>query len=248
MKTPSASRSGSPRLGLGAGALRFRARLFVSCSDRLIKTPLAVDKADMRHTGMRKSTPKVIDGDVRKKNNWSLSPDYYDAPTPRMVVIDRQRPGDGHKHILTKSDIHRFLELLPDWKELAVGLNAIVLSRAYDGYDGYHSPGVVAVCAWQVGLWRVMPRKYFDDHRNLFDRLQVECEPAGADEVLGKFDERAVRAYQLLHILLHELGHHHDRMTSRRQACTGRGEPYAEEYAIRYEAQIWDAYWNAFER
>jgi len=42
--------------------------------------------------GNRRSTPKVVKGRVQKKNNWSLSTDYYDAPEPRTVVIDRKRP------------------------------------------------------------------------------------------------------------------------------------------------------------
>ncbi len=28
----------------------------------------------------RKSTPKVIDGQVRKKNNWEWTPSYYNTP------------------------------------------------------------------------------------------------------------------------------------------------------------------------
>src|SRR5258706_3117797 len=33
--------------------------------------------------GNRKSAPRVIKGRVQKKNNWSLSVDYYRAPQPR---------------------------------------------------------------------------------------------------------------------------------------------------------------------
>lgn len=54
------------------------------------------------------------------------------------------------------------------------------------------------------------------------------------------------RAYQLLHIFLHELGHHHDRMTTKRQLSTSRGEPYAEAYARRHEGLIWDRYLKVF--
>jgi hypothetical protein len=196
----------------------------------------------------RKSTPKVIDGKVRKKNNWGLSPDYYYAPDPRTVLIDRQRPGVGYKHVIKTADIHRFLALLPDWNNLAVGLNAVLLATGDDGTDGWHSPGVVAVCAWESDLWRESGSKYYEDHQGIFERLGVECEPTPNGDVLCKWDEPAVRAYQLLHILLHELGHHHDRMTTRKQRRTGRGESYAEEYALRYEAAIWDKYHKAFGR
>jgi hypothetical protein len=196
----------------------------------------------------RKSTPKVTDGKVRKKNNWGLSPDYYYAPDSRTVLIDRQRPGIGYKHVLRTTDIHRFLGLLPDWNNLAVGLNAIVLATHEYNVAGYCGPGVVAVCAWESGLWTQTRVDFYEDHRAIFERLGVECEPLPNGDVLCKWDEPAVRAFQLLHILLHELGHHHDRMTTRKQRRTGRGESYAEEYALRYEAAIWDSYHKAFGR
>jgi len=201
----------------------------------------------MQHVN-RKSAPRVVKGKVRKKNNWSLSADYYAAPQSRMVVIDRKRPGEGYKHVLNKSDIYRFLELLPDWDKLAVGLNAIVLAPGLGYWDGYHSPGVVHICAWGTDLWVEYTKAYYDDHRDIFERLGVESEANENGEYLCKFDEEAVRGYQLLHILLHELGHHHDRMTTRAQKRTGRGEKYAEDYALQYEAVIWQQYQKAFSR
>ena len=60
-------------------------------------------------------------------------------------------------------------------------------------------------------------------------------------------DEETVRAYQLLDVLLHELGHHHDRMTTGSQKRPARGETYAEQYAAQYAERIWDAYSAEFE-
>ncbi|HLK59894.1 MAG TPA: hypothetical protein VKU00_25255 [Chthonomonadaceae bacterium] len=105
----------------------------------------------MQH-GNRKSTPQVVRGKVQKKNNWHLSENYYRAPQPRMVVIDRKRPGQGYRHVLNKRDIYQFLELLPDWDNLAIGLNAIVLAPGEWDTGGYHVPGVVHICAWDAGL------------------------------------------------------------------------------------------------
>src|SRR5262249_2026875 len=156
--------------------------------------------------GNRKSTPRVVDGRVQKKNNWARSANYYDAPLPRTVVIDRKRPGAGYRHVLTKSDIYRFLEVLPDWNKLAIGLNAVVLAPGEFLTDGYHVPGVVHICAWEAELWREMSREYYEDHRDIFDRLNVECEETRPRSYLCRFDEASVRGYQLLHILLHELG------------------------------------------
>lgn len=78
------------------------------------------------------------------------------------------------------------------------------------------------------------------------ERLGVPCEETSEGNYLCKFDERTVRGYQLLHILLHELGHHHDRMTTRAQKRACRGEKYAEEYARLHQASIWQAYQKVF--
>jgi hypothetical protein len=169
-----------------------------------------------------------------------------DAPLPHEVVIDRKRPGVGYRHVLTKRDIVQFIELLPNWQTLAVGLNAIVLASGEDGTDGYHAPGVVYVCAWEADLWREISPEYYADHRDILERLDVQCEEMENGWYLCKFSEAAVRGYQLLHILLHELGHHHDRMTSRLQQRARRGESYAEEYARHYEAVIWLRYLEVF--
>jgi hypothetical protein len=46
--------------------------------------------------------------------------------------------------------------------------------------------------------------------------------------------------------LLHELGHHHDRMTTRSRRVGCRGEGYAEGYAWEYERLVWDRYLATF--
>ena len=91
-----------------------------------------------------------------------------------------------------------------------------------------------------------MTRDGYEEHRGLFERLEVPCEPTGDGFFLCRFTEPAVRAYQLLHVLLHELGHHHDRMTTKYKARPSRGEPYAEEYARRYAERIWVSYQEVF--
>ena len=60
------------------------------------------------------------------------------------------------------------------------------------------------------------------------------------------YTEASARAFQLLHILLHELGHHHDRMSTQSKNETARGENYAEQYALRYMDKIWDSYIQEF--
>ena len=195
----------------------------------------------------RKSTPRVIAGQVQKKNAWGRSlSDYYDVPQ-RFPIIDRKRPGEGYRHVLTKRHIYDFIDLLPDWDALSSGLNALVLAPGEWNTDGYHIPGVVHVCAWETGFWRTHSAEHHEAHRDILERLSVPSERKSDGYVLCKFTEGTVRAYQLLHVLLHELGHHHDRMTTRSQVRTGRGEAYAESYARRHEALIWDRYWKVFD-
>lgn len=63
-----------------------------------------------------------------------------------------------------------------------------------------------------------------------------------------KWTDGQARAFQLLHIFLHELGHHHDRMTTRSERRAARGESYAELYANVYLRSIWSSYVREFGR
>jgi len=189
----------------------------------------------------RKSAPKVRGGRVQKKNNWAETPDYYTADQP-LPVVDRRRPGAGYRHLLKQRDIEEFIAILPQWDELSVGLNAIVLAAGTDDAMGWHEPGVVHVCAWEEELWwtDTIPA-FVDDHRDVLELLGVIVARRG-EKLVTKWTEPQARAFQLLHVLLHELGHHHDRMTTRSQREAARGEAFAEEYARRHEPRIRDEY------
>jgi hypothetical protein len=211
----------------------------------------------------RRSAMKVRNGRVLKKNSWRLDRGDYRALTQAAIRLDRRRPPDGYRHLITIAQLRRFIALLPDWEELAVGLDAIVLDSA-DDCAGWCGPGVVAICAWQRELWDWWSADMVQEHRPILDVLEVECVPIEqsvehqefvedlaalgfqvrrrlADTEL-RFTEPQARAYQLLHILPHELGHHHDRITSHRGRRAGRGEPYAEAYANRVLDEIWPSY------
>ena len=195
----------------------------------------------------RKSTPQVVGGRVQKKNNPEWTANYYTTPPPSLV-IDRQRPGKGYRHLLLQRDIEAFIRLLPDWAELSRGLNAIVLAPGERRTSGWHTPGVVAVCAWEADLWIDFKNdtEFFDDHKPVFRRLGVSMDEADDGYTMCKFTEAQIKAYQLLHILLHEMGHHHDRMTTKSKVRASRGEAYAESYALAYEARIWEQYQETF--
>ncbi len=192
----------------------------------------------------RKSSPKVIGGKVQRKNNHSLTGDYYIVPQ-RMPLIDRQRPGKGFRHLLKQKDILDFIGILPDWDELSVGLNAIVLAPGEWSTFGYHSPGVVHICAWDENIWTDLSKEGYEQEHEILERLNVPYEEI-ENGVLCKFTEDTARAHQLLATLLHELGHHHDRMTTKSKVKASRGEPYANEYARAYTYPIWEQYQEVF--
>ena len=217
----------------------------------------------------RRTAMKVKNGRVLKKNNWRLDPGDYRALTQQEIRLDRRRPPEFSRHLITIAQLRTFIELLPDWDEVAIGLDAIVLDSA-DDCAGWYAPGVVAVCAWYAGLWDWWSPKMEAEHRHILDLLGVERVPIEesieyrefydefpelgvrasglpADHVEVRWTEPQARAYQLLHILPHELGHHHDRITTRSRRQTARGEPYAEAYANTVMEQIFPAYARVFE-
>ena len=146
-------------------------------------------------------------------------------------------------------DIETFIRLLPDWAELSRGLNAIVLAPGEYRRNGWYAPGVVAVCAWDDELWIDYKQgtDFLENHAPIFRRLGVALKPLEDGYTQCQFTQAQARAYQLLHIFLHELGHHHDRLTTKPKGRPNRGEPYAEAYALRYEALIWERYQEKFD-
>ncbi|MHC4974776.1 MAG: hypothetical protein ACYTG3_20865 [Planctomycetota bacterium] len=199
----------------------------------------------MRHIRNRKTTPKVRDGKVQRKNRTDLSRHYKNYYQDKPF-IDRLRPGPGYRHVLLKRDVSNFIALLPDWKELSRDLDAVVLVPGEENCLGWHTSGIVAVCAWERGLVREWSQGFVNEHRTVLDRLGVPYEPCSDDTCLVHWTEASIRGFQLMHILLHELGHHHDRITTRSMGRASRGERYAELYALAYADRIWDEYYRSF--
>ena len=212
----------------------------------------------------RRTAMKVKNGRVLKKNNWRLDPDNYHAVPQSEIRLDRRRPAENCRHLITLAQLRTVIELLPDWDEVAIGLDAIVLDSA-DDCAGWYGPGVVAVCGWEADMWHWWDPKMEAEHRHILDLLDVERVAIGqSDEYLEmieefetlalpkdyvevRWNEPQARAYQLLHILPHELGHHHDRITTRSKRRSARGEPYAEAYANRVLEQVFSSYAQLFE-
>ena len=194
----------------------------------------------------RRTATRVRDGRVQKKQNWALDRHDYFALQQDEIRIDRRNPGKGYRHLVTVEQLRAFIRLLPEWDELAIGLDAIVL----DAYDptafGRHREGIVMLSAWERSLWTRYSSRFVEQEAELLRLLDVETRPLRGDRQELRWTEAQARAFQLLDVLPHELGHHHDRMTSRRQRRIGRGEPYAERYAERVREAIWPEYGRRF--
>jgi hypothetical protein len=193
----------------------------------------------------RKTTPKVKNGKVQKKNRHELTPNYWNTRQDTLQ-LDIESPGKGYKHILKKRDIEAFLKILPNWKEIDIELDAILLARG-GGPDGWYSNGVIGICAWEKNLTCSLRKEYFNAHLDLFRRLDLRYD-IKREGVVCHFTESQIKAYQLIHILLHELGHHQDRISTKERKRTSRGENYAENYAEKYEKKIWDIYFESLDK
>ena len=192
----------------------------------------------------RKTTPKVKQGRVQKKNNWEETPNYYNTYQAELV-IDRKRPGFGFRHLLKQQDIRTFIDLLPEWDELSRGLDAIVLAPGRTDVYGYYRPGVVHICAWPIELEDQYSLSFYEERRGRLDFLGVPGERRGG-HIQVRWTEWTARAHQLLFTFLHELGHHHDALTTKEGGQANRGEAYAEWYARQYTDQLWTRYREAF--
>ena len=194
----------------------------------------------------RKTSPKVRDGKVQRKSRWEMPANYYNTPQNELV-FDRERPGHGFKHLMRLDDVRRFIGLLPMWGELSEGLNAVVLARGEEDVHGWCYPGVVALCAWdrEIAL-KSTNDAFYQEHKSLFEKLGIPCVQAGKRWHI-EFDALTAKAFLLVHVLVHELGHHHDRITTRSQWESSRGEGYAEDYAVRYEDAVLEAYVREFD-
>jgi hypothetical protein len=193
----------------------------------------------------RKSAPGVRQGKVLRKNRWAETPDSDVTPQQRPF-IDRQRAGRGYRHVLFKHDVRNFVALLPDWEELSQGLNGIILAPGSDSTLGWHRPGRVALCAWPRDLVLVLGPSVVAEDRPILDLLGVVPEQADSwCAAVCRFTEVSSRGYQLLAVLLHELGHHHDRMTNRSRR-SARGEGFAIDYANRRAVELWPRFLQAF--
>ena len=99
--------------------------------DRLIGRGQPWNRPIMRATLNRRTATKVKDGRVQRKNRH--------RPTAHEgFVLDRESPGRGFNHVVTKRDVQAFLDIIPDWHRFSKRLERIVLARHGQGADGIY--------------------------------------------------------------------------------------------------------------
>lgn len=192
----------------------------------------------------RRTAIKIKDGHVQHKDRNRITADYWTSEQ-KDIQIDSEKPGKGYKHFLKIRDIKMFIDMLPNHDEIDTKFRAVLLAEGGDA-DGWYYNGVIAICAWEKSMTRVMNLWYFNEHKDILDRLGVRYEKSGRD-MACYFTENQIKAFQLLHVFLHEIGHHHDRIHTKSQLECSNGEPYAENYALEYEDIIWNKFFETFQ-
>ena len=187
----------------------------------------------MRATFNRRTATKVKDGRVQRKNrNRPTGHDGY--------VLDRESPGRAFRHVVSKRDVQAFIDIVPDWHRYSERLERIVLASRRDGWDGAHEfyhreeTGAIFLHAWHEDLWTDLTIPYFDSHQQILETLGLSYYRR-EDLVSCRFTEDQAKAFMLLHVFMHELGHHYDRIRQKHLGSS-KGEDHAERFATsRFE-------------
>lgn len=197
----------------------------------------------MRSSFNRRTATKVKDGRVQRKNRHR--PTGHDG-----YILDRESPGREFRHVVSKRDVQAFIDIIPDWHRLSERLERIVLSSRSDSFDGAHEfyhreeTGAIFLHAWHADLWTDLTTAYFDSHEQIFEALGVSYDRA-EDCVTCRFTEAQARAFTLLHVFVHELGHHYDRIHQKHRDSS-KGEDYAERFATSRFEQLFSDYVRIF--
>jgi hypothetical protein len=221
-----------------------RAESYVRSGKIVIAMPTPAKK-----TVARKTAPGVSGGRVQKKNHWGPTDDPFKSVQPELR-LEQKKPGPGFRHVVSRADVKAFIEIIPDWPELSRGIDMIKLAPGRYGnfgtyWYGYTEHGVIYLRAWEEDLHKIWSNRFFQANRLLIERLGV---PYEQEEDLWRpaFTENTARAFMLLDVFLHEIGHHHDRMRTRSKKDCPDGEPYAERFALELGERMWNDFAKRF--
>ena len=197
----------------------------------------------MRSGLNRRTATRIKDGRVQRKNRH--------RPTAHLgYVLDRESPGRGYRHVVSKRDIQAFIEIIPEWHLFCERLERIVLAAWSDDLDGAYAfhhreeTGAIFLHAWKEDLWVELSRNYFESHMDVLRKLGVSYDIVQTG-VLCRFTEAQARAFTLLHVFLHELGHHYDYIHQKHRGSS-KGEDYAERFATNRLEELFQKYCAVF--
>jgi len=194
---------------------------------------------------VRKTATRIKKGTVQRKNRHAKTPNYWNKRQTE-IQIDIENPGKGYKHFLKKRDIKQFLEILPYRDIIDIELDAVILGKYnLSGCDGYYWNGIICICAWEKEMTRSMGLKYFEFHKEMFDKLGLKYS-VKEDDVICYFTENQIKAFQLLRVMTHEIGHHIDRIKTKSKKRCPNGEKFANYVELDLEAKLWDKYFEYF--
>lgn len=179
-------------------------------------------------TIVRRTSTKVIDGRVSPKNR-------ADITQPNGYRIVKTLPGRGYTHVVSQRQLEKFIELIPNWGRLSERLETIEISHGHQDYYGFHAmyrrrkTAIIALCAWPKALWTPLWLPFFHQHRHILDAIGVPYH-IRLTEARCLFTVAQARAFTLLHVFMHEVGHNWDAL-HRRGPCLPNVEPFAEDFA-----------------
>jgi len=191
---------------------------------------------------------RIKGGRPKPKPNRSDHLRWFPGPPGRFRVV-RKPPGRQRYHPAGAEEIERFVGLIPSWEEISCDLDGVMLcapwQEEYPDTEGLYGEHAIILFSW--------PRQPEERFRHSFTRQLPEV--AGRLSLRERRKDRdyavtwspsQARAYVLLFVLLHEIGHHVDWLLCRRGRYARRGESFAEDWAADCRQRIWDCFLQAF--
>ncbi len=192
-----------------------------------------------------RQTPKVKNGKVQKKHRWDYYfKEYQLREGDGEIPIVREPAIRGYRHVVSEEDLRRFIAIIPDWNRYSQGVRCLVLGDGSEECFGWHNEGVICINAWDDidGAW---DKDSFEEHRRVIDSLMVPYEEDESGDVVCHFTLKTAGAFQLMHVFLHELGHHYDRMMTKKKIHSPGEEPYAEDFGNKLADKMWTDFFRA---
>lgn len=190
----------------------------------------------MRNKSNRKTTPKVRDGQVQKKDRhqWTEFQDLLDSDAFSTI---KMKPEDGYMHVVDRKSVLDFVELIPGWSEMSKGLSALVLGS--DGCssqtDINYSPksyNSIWLSPFPKDMTLYWSAGFASEHRSIAESLGVELKWLESGEAVTEWTKPQAQAWQLLHLFLYDL-YCHNECTTQENDDYHHQHKLAEEYSIK---------------